>query len=90
MVSSLLLKISRGTDAAATMRSVVEMLHDAGYVFLAFARPYGLNEFNFLGESKREKAYFTGKQQVDLKAILTTDRCFPRNGDRWKKLFSQV
>jgi FkbM family methyltransferase len=78
----------QGTDAAATMRSVVEMLHDAGYVFLAFARPYGLIEFDFL--SRRERVYFTGKQQMEMKAILTTDRCFPRNGDRWKKLFSQV
>jgi FkbM family methyltransferase len=78
----------QGADATETMKSVVEMLHDAGYVFLAFGRPYGLVEFDFL--SRRERVYFTGKQQMEMKAILTTDRCFPRDGERWKQLFSEV
>lgn len=78
-----------GKNAEQEMLAVGEMLLQAGYVFVDFIMgTHGLRPVDVQKEKYRN--FFDGKVQRELKAVLTTDRCFPRKSDKWVRLFSTI
>lgn len=78
-----------GKDSTDKMLSVLAMLRKAGYVFVDFIM--GTHTLRIIdSNSEWFQKNYNGREQKDLKAILTTDRCFPQNSNRWTQLFSAI
>jgi FkbM family methyltransferase len=78
-----------GKDSTNKMLSVLAMLHKAGYVFVDFI--LGTHSLRVIdSHSDWFQKNYNGREQKDLKVILTTERCFPKNSDRWNQLFSAI
>lgn len=72
------------------MKSFWDMLIKSGYVIVEFI--LGTHSLRILQpDSKQYQSLYSGdRTESELKAILTTDRCFPRNSEKWNKLFSTI
>lgn len=78
-----------GKDAEHEMLALGDMLIQAGYVFVDFVMgTHGLRPVDVSADKYRN--FFDGKVQRELKAVLTTERCFPRRSERWSRLFSTI
>jgi FkbM family methyltransferase len=78
-----------GKDSTDKMHATLEMLRKAGYIFVDFIQ--STHSLRIIDpNSEWFKKNYNGREQRDLKAILTTDRCFPQNSNRWTRLFAAI